>query len=181
MNFWRNGMARGDLDSVTGITRQGKGLFVGIIFIAWGLIGSVWAYYNDADVPFLHALIWIPVGVGLIGWYTLGPDSLKRQKRVTSAQSEFLEAQAQAYPQTVADWARRVVATGYVDDGETLIKQLGGSVVYQDFGEIFTHEKITVRLPGEEHSFESKYDMVQWIVKDLVPKVLASSAKPSSK
>jgi hypothetical protein len=154
--------------------------FVGIILIVWGLIGSVWAYYNDTDVPFLHALIWVSLGIGLIGWYTLGPESSKRQKRVTTADNEFLDAQSQTPPQTAAGWARRVAATGYVDDGETLIKQLGGSVFYQELGEIFTDEKITVRVFDEEHSFESKYDMVQWIIKDLVPKVLANTPGPSS-
>ena len=105
-------------------------------------------------------------------------------KSVETSQNEYLALETlenPVLPQTASGWARRVTATGYVDDGEALVKQLGGSIVYQEFGEIFTHEKITVRISGEEHSFESKYNMVQWIIKDLVPKVLSGQAKPLSK
>jgi hypothetical protein len=89
--------------------------------------------------------------------------------------------ESRVLPQTATGWARRVSATGFVDDGEALVKQLGGLVVYQESGEIFTHEKIAVRVSGEEHSFDSKYAMVQWIIKDLVPKVLSSPGKAVSK
>jgi hypothetical protein len=82
-------------------------------------------------------------------------------------------------PQTAPDWARRVTATGYVDDGEALIKQLGGTVVYQESGEIFTRTEITVRVFGVEHSFESQYDMVQWIIKDVVARVMSGPANPA--
>lgn len=83
--------------------------------------------------------------------------------------------------QTASDLARKVAETQYIDDGEALIKHLGGSVVYQESGEVFTQEKITVRVFGEEHSFESKYDMVQWIIKDVVPKVAPGAAQALSK
>jgi hypothetical protein len=104
-------------------------------------------------------------------------------KSVESSQNNYLAAETMespVLPQTAHDWAQRVSVTGYVEDGEALIKQLGGSVVYQELGEIFTREKITVHVSGQEHSFESKYDMVQWIIKDLVPTVPSGPAKPLS-
>jgi hypothetical protein len=45
-------MAGRDSDTDTGITRQGKGFFVGIIFIVWGLIGSVWPITAIPMCPF---------------------------------------------------------------------------------------------------------------------------------
>jgi len=80
-----------------------------------------------------------------------------------------------------ADCARRVAATEYVEDGEALVKQLGGTVVYQEPGLFSTREeKIIVRIFGQEHSFESAYDMVQWIIREVVPKVMSRQAKPLS-
>jgi heat shock protein HtpX len=74
--------------------------------------------------------------------------------------------------------ARTVAATQYVADGEALIKQLGGTVVYQNFGVFSTREeKIIVRIFGQEHSFETPYDMAQWIIKEVVPKVMSRQSK----
>jgi hypothetical protein len=92
---------------------------------------------------------------------------------------KMFPVESPAVPQTAPDWARRVTATGYVDDGEALIKQLGGTVAYQVSGEVFTSTKITVRVFGVEHSFESQYDMVQWIIKDVVPRVMSGPANPA--
>jgi hypothetical protein len=78
-------------------------------------------------------------------------------------------------PKTASDLARRVTATRYVEDGEALIRQLGGTVIYQETGEIFTSTKITVRVFGEEHAFESRYDMVQWIIKVVVPRAMSAA------
>jgi hypothetical protein len=169
--------------SDSGITPQGKGLIVGIIFVIWGLIGAVWSYYGDTDSfdiirmndasqnAVVRAVIWIGLGGGFIAWALISPRGSRRQGQAATVQNENAELDSQVPPQSVADWARRVAATGYVDDAEAFIKQLGGSVAYQELGEIFTHEKITVDVLGEEHSFESKYDMVQWVIKELVPKV----------
>jgi|GEM_PF-4319824 len=78
-------------DSDTGITRQGKGIFVGVIFIAWGVIGAIWSYYNDTDSldfvrmldasrnAIVHAMIWIGLGGGLILWNLFGPGSSGRK------------------------------------------------------------------------------------------------------
>jgi hypothetical protein len=72
-----------------------------------------------------------------------------------------------------------VAATEYVEDGEALIKQLGATVVYQEPGLFSTgEEKIIVPIFGQEHSFESAYDMVQWIIREVVPKVMSHQAKP---
>jgi hypothetical protein len=74
-----------------------------------------------------------------------------------------------------------VVATGFIEDGEALIKQLGGTIVYPESGAFSTpEEKIIVCVFGQEHSFERQYDMVQWIIKEVVPKVMSHQAKPLS-
>ena len=169
--------------SDSGITPQGKGLVVGIIFVIWGLIGAVWSYYGDTDSfdiirmndasqnAVVHAVIWIGLGGGFIAWALIFPRGSRRQAQAATVQNENAELNSQVPPQSVADWARRVAATAYVDDGEALINQLGGPVDYRELGKIFTHEKITVQVLGEEHSFESKYEMVQWVIKVLVPEV----------
>jgi hypothetical protein len=76
-----------DSDSDTGITRHGKRIFIGVLFIAWGVIGAFWLYYSDTDSldiirmmdasenAIVHAVIWIGLGVGLILWYLIGPGS----------------------------------------------------------------------------------------------------------
>jgi len=78
-------------DSDTGITRQGKAIFLGVIFIAWGVIGAIWSYYSDTDSldfirmvdasqnAIVHAVIWIGLGGGLIFWYLIGPGSSSRK------------------------------------------------------------------------------------------------------
>jgi hypothetical protein len=78
-------------DSDTGITRQGKAIFLGVIFIAWGMIGAIWTYYSDTDSldiikmvdasqnAIVHAVIWIGLGSGLILWNLFGPGSSSRK------------------------------------------------------------------------------------------------------
>ena len=36
-------------DADTGITRQGKGIFVGIVFIIWAVVGALISYVSDSD------------------------------------------------------------------------------------------------------------------------------------
>jgi hypothetical protein len=69
----------------TGMTRQGKKIIVGLIFIAWGIIGGLWSYFSDsASLDFIrmndasenaifHAVLWIAIGGGFIAYYTTGP------------------------------------------------------------------------------------------------------------
>jgi hypothetical protein len=78
-------------DSDTGITRQGKAIFLGVIFVAWGVIGAIWSYYGDIDSldfirmldasqnAIVHAVIWIGLGGGLILWNLIGPGSSGRK------------------------------------------------------------------------------------------------------
>jgi len=78
-------------DSDTGIARQGKMIFVGVIFIAWGIVGAIWSYYGDTDSldiitmvdasqnAIVHAVIWIGLGGGLILWNLFGPGSSGRK------------------------------------------------------------------------------------------------------
>jgi hypothetical protein len=90
--------------------------------------------------------------------------------------SRYVASASNVQPQTASDWARRVAVTGYVDDGEALIKQLGGTVVYEAIGKVFATTHVAVRVFGEERSFESSHDMVQWIVRDVVPRVISDQA-----
>jgi hypothetical protein len=83
-------MSDDDSASSSGITRQAKGIFVGAIFIAWGIIGALWSYFDDtnsfditrmmdaAENAVVHAVIWIGVGGCVIAWYTLGSGSSRR-------------------------------------------------------------------------------------------------------
>jgi hypothetical protein len=83
-------------------------------------------------------------------------------------------------PKTVSDWAYRVMATKFVDDAETLIKELGGSVLYEEQGEISRTTRITVKVLGEERNFGSRYEMVQWIIKEIAPRVVVDMTPPDS-
>ena len=73
-------------------------------------------------------------------------------------------------PHSAIDFARRVGVTRFVDDADTLIKLLGGTVVRQEGG-FMAKTTVTVRLPGETKSFARDIDMVQWIIDDLAPRV----------
>jgi heat shock protein HtpX len=122
--------------------------------------------------------------VQVAGGHDPGPIALPIQQEEVHAQLQAnrdLESRTAQQIAEDVDCARRVAAREYVEDGEALIKQLGGAVVYEGFGEFSTREgKIIVRIFGQEHSFESQYDMVQWIVKEVVPKVMSRQAKPLS-
>ncbi len=80
-------------------------------------------------------------------------------------------------PKTLSDWAARVAATGFIEDGEELVKQLDGTVTYRQNGHESAEAPITVRVLGEERGFENGYAMVQWIIKDLVPKAASTVTK----
>lgn len=72
-------------DSDTGITRQGKGIFVGVILLMWAVIGALISYVNDTDSldasqnAIVHFVIWAALGVGVIFWYGIGPGSARQR------------------------------------------------------------------------------------------------------
>jgi len=78
-------------DSDTGITRQGKGIFVGIIFIIWAVVGALISYASDSDSfdivrmldasqnAIVHFVIWAVLGGGVILWYWMGPGSARQR------------------------------------------------------------------------------------------------------
>jgi hypothetical protein len=73
--------------------------------------------------------------------------------------------QQAANPKTPADWAARVAITGFIEDAEQLIRQLGGAV------EKGKGTRVSVRVSGEERTFANGFEMVQWTLRELVPKV----------
>jgi hypothetical protein len=79
-------------------------------------------------------------------------------------------AQSSIAPRSALDFARRVSETRFVEDAETLIKLLGGTVAREEGG-FLAKSSITVRLPNEAKSFARDPDMVRWIVEDLAPRV----------
>jgi hypothetical protein len=82
-----------------------------------------------------------------------------------ASQAELKQALQAADPKTVSDWAVRVAATGYIEDAEELIKQLGGAV---EWG---TGTRVSVNVSGELRSFANGYEFVQWTTRELVPKI----------
>jgi hypothetical protein len=74
-----------------GITKSAKGLIVGAIFIAWGVIGALMSYVSDSgsfdiiqmvdasDNAIVHAVIWIAAGTGIVAWYWMGPGASRRR------------------------------------------------------------------------------------------------------
>jgi hypothetical protein len=67
--------------------------------------------------------------------------------------------------------ARKVAATRYIEDGEALVKELGGTLSYEETGRIFKTRRITVKVLGDERQFASSgsgrtpdYEMVQWVI-----------------
>jgi len=73
-----------------GISRQSRGIFIGVIFIAWGIIGAVVSYVSDTDSfdiirmidasqnAIVHAILWVGIGGGIVAWYAIGPGSSRR-------------------------------------------------------------------------------------------------------
>ena len=90
-----------------------------------------------------------------------------------SLHAEYRRSLRVANPKTPSDWAARVATTRFMDDGEELIKRLGGSVDWES-----KKAAVVVRVLGQERTFDSGMDMVAWIVRDLAPKVEAEAAKP---
>jgi hypothetical protein len=78
--------------------------------------------------------------------------------------------QSSIAPRSALDFARRVSATRFVDDAETLIKLLGGTVARPEGG-FLAKTTVTLRLAGETKSFARDTDMVQWIIDDLAPRL----------
>jgi hypothetical protein len=82
-----------------------------------------------------------------------------------STYAEERRLQQAANPKTPADWAARVAITGFIEDAEQLIRQLGGAV------EKGKGTRVSVRVSGEERTFANGFEMVQWTLRELVPKV----------
>lgn len=74
------------------MTRQGKKIILGIVFIAWGIIGGLWSYFSNSNSldfvrmtdasenAIFHAGLWIVLGAGLIAYYAFGPGSSSRKR-----------------------------------------------------------------------------------------------------
>jgi len=71
-------------------------------------------------------------------------------------------------------WAKKVLETEYVADAVTLIETLGGRVVTETKagGLFFSSVVWVVEVFGASHRFDSEYDMAQWTVKTIAPRVL---------
>jgi hypothetical protein len=80
-------MTDSDSGLLGAMSRRGRGIFIGAIFIAWGIIGAVVSYVGDTDSldivrvidasqnAIVHAVLWIAIGGGFIAWYAIGPGS----------------------------------------------------------------------------------------------------------
>ena len=82
-----------------------------------------------------------------------------------SSHAELKRYAQAADPQTAADWAARVAITGFIEDAEGLIRQLGGAV------ERGKGTRMSVRVSGEDHTFANGFELVQWTLRELVPKI----------
>jgi hypothetical protein len=87
--IWMESMSKQDQGGV--MTRQGRMMWIGLIFIAWGIVGAVISYVSDSnsfdlirmldasDNAILHAVLWIAVGGGILLWSLAGPGSSPQQ------------------------------------------------------------------------------------------------------
>jgi hypothetical protein len=78
-------------DEDSGMTRQGKMMWVGLIFIAWSIVGAVISSVSDSnsldlirmidasDNAVVHAVLWIAVGAGILSWSLAGPGGSQKQ------------------------------------------------------------------------------------------------------
>lgn len=76
-----------DADPGALAARQRKGVIVGAVFIAWGIIGALVSYYSDtnsldiisildaSENAMVHAVLWCAAGAVVIFWYLAGPGS----------------------------------------------------------------------------------------------------------
>jgi hypothetical protein len=87
-----------------------------------------------------------------------------------STYAEEKRSRQAANPKTPADWAARVAITGFIEDAEELIRQLGGAV------ERGKGTRVSVRLSGEARAFANGYELVQWTLRELVPRVGTDAA-----
>jgi curved DNA-binding protein CbpA len=70
-----------------------------------------------------------------------------------------------------AEAAENLLKTRYVSDARQLIEQLHGTIK-MDRVAWWQNSEIYVSVLGAEGRFQSDYDMVQWIVRTIVPKII---------
>jgi len=67
------------------------------------------------------------------------------------------------------------VQTNYVSYAVALVAKLGGTVTHEKSGALLSRKIIIIVLVlGEYCQFESEYDMAQWLINTIVPRVLAT-------
>jgi hypothetical protein len=91
-----------------------------------------------------------------------------------AAPGELPPAEA-ALQDGIAALATTLAKTEYVSDAVALIEALGGTIVHekQPFFGLFHREELVVTLFEQSLRFESEYDMAQWTLKEIVPRVLS--------
>jgi uncharacterized membrane protein YhaH (DUF805 family) len=147
---------------------------------------SAWWLIVAFGLPFLFSITGSNAAVGLASIAALaicgsvngtegdnhfGPDPLGRQnpQKLTDQKNE-------AQTKTALDCARRLLETKFVDDAKALIEALEGTISYIEKGVIFSKLGILVHVFGERRLFNSEYEMVQWIAKEVAPKVVEGRA-----
>jgi hypothetical protein len=75
------------------------------------------------------------------------------------------------------------MTTHYVSDAVSLIEELGGSVVTETkpgSGFIFKNVVWVVHVFDATHQFDREYEMAQWVVNTIAPRVLAEDGAPDA-
>jgi hypothetical protein len=87
--------------------------------------------------------------------------------------AKFFSKQPAPFSRSVREMAETLVRTQYVNDAVALIDKLGGSIAQDEKGTLFVKSYRVVRVLGESRNFSNDYDMTQWVIAIIVPKVLS--------
>ncbi|MDB5578341.1 MAG: hypothetical protein JWR80_3517, partial [Bradyrhizobium sp.] len=85
----------------------------------------------------------------------------------------FKENLSELYKVSLRKMADSLLQNQYVNDAIALIEKVGGTVSQQrKQGRLFAKDEIVVEVFGESHNFEREYDMTQWVIKTVVPRIV---------
>jgi hypothetical protein len=76
------------------------------------------------------------------------------------------------YRQLAGMEAQRLLQTEEIEHAVILVEKLGGSVTYPKNGLLY-HDYVVTAL-GHQRRFTHATDMVQWVIRYIVPKVLST-------
>lgn len=82
----------------------------------------------------------------------------------------FPERPPETSTRSVRELAQTLLMTQFVADAQNLIDKLGGTIKYVPVG-FFGRSEMLLSVLNISRTFKTEYDMVQWIIKNVVPKI----------